>query len=127
MIYGAHVILYSNDAEADRAFFRDVLGYASQALRGAPLASVDAGHGWLIFALPPAEVAVHPTEGPESHELYLMCDDAKAFVAEMNKKNIPCSPIEEQRWGSITRLTLPGGGKLGVYQPKHPSPIAPKS
>jgi hypothetical protein len=117
MIHGAHVILYSKDAEADRAFFRDVLEYPS----------VDAGHGWLIFALPPAEVAVHPAEGAESHELYLMCDDAKAFVAEMNEKNVPCSPIEEQRWGSITRLTLPGGGKLGVYQPKHPSPIATKA
>jgi hypothetical protein len=116
MIHGAHVILYSKDAEADRAFFRDVLLYPS----------VDAGHGWLIFALPPAEVAVHPTEGAESHELYLMCDDVKAFVAEMNEKNVPCSPVDEQRWGSITRLTLPGGGKLGVYQPKHPSPIAPK-
>jgi hypothetical protein len=114
MIHGAHVILYSKDAEADRAFFRDVLKYPS----------VDAGHGWLIFALPPAEVAVHPTEGAESHELYLMCDDARAFVAEMHEKNVACSPIEEQRWGSITRLTLPGGGKLGVYQPKHPSPIA---
>jgi catechol 2,3-dioxygenase-like lactoylglutathione lyase family enzyme len=117
MIHGAHVILYSKDAEADRAFFRDALGYPF----------VDAGHGWLIFALPPAEVAVHPTEGTESHELYLMCDDVKAFVAEMNKRNVACSPIEEERWGSITRLTLPGGGRLGVYQPKHPSPIAPKS
>ena len=111
MIYGAHVIIYSRDAEADRAFFRDVLKYES----------ADAGHGWLIFALPPAEVAVHPSETNDVHELYLMCDDVRAFIAEMEKKNVKCARIEEQRWGSITRLTLPGGGKLGVYQPKHAS------
>ena len=113
MIYGAHVIVHSKDAEADRAFFRDVLEYRS----------VDAGHGWLIFALPPAEVAVHPSDDNDAHEFFLMCDDIQAFIAGMKQKNVECSPVDEQRWGSITRLTLPGGGKLGVYQPKHASPL----
>jgi hypothetical protein len=115
MIHGAHVIIYSTDAEADRVFFRDVLKFES----------ADAGHGWLIFALPPAEVAVHPSESNDVHELYLMCDDVRAFIAEMQKQDVTCAPIEEQRWGSITRLTLPGGGKLGVYQPNHASPLKP--
>jgi hypothetical protein len=115
VIHGAHVILYSKNAEADRAFFRDVLQYPFD----------DAGHGWLIFALPPAEVAVHPSDENDVHELYLMCDDVRAFISDMKAKKITCSPVDEQRWGSITRLTLPGGGKLGVYQPKHPSPIKP--
>jgi hypothetical protein len=113
MIHGAHVIIYSKDAEADRAFFRDVLKYDS----------VDAGHGWLIFALPPAEVAVHPSEENDVHELFLMCDDVQALIAEMRKKKVECSSVDEQRWGSITRLMLPGGGKLGIYQPKHTSPL----
>lgn len=113
MIHGAHVIIHSKDAEADRKFFRDVLKY--------PFA--DAGHGWLIFALPPAEIAVHPSDKNDVQEVYLMCDDVHALVDEMKKHRIECSPVEEQRWGSITRVTLPGGGKLGVYQPKHPSPI----
>jgi catechol 2,3-dioxygenase-like lactoylglutathione lyase family enzyme len=115
MIYGAHVIVYSKDAEADRAFFRDVLEYPF----------VDAGHGWLIFALPPAELAVHPAEQSDSHELYFMCRDVRAFVETMSGKKIACSAIDEQRWGSITRVTLPGGSKIGVYQPKHASPLAP--
>jgi hypothetical protein len=113
MIRGAHVIVYSKDADADRAFFRDVLRYES----------VDAGHGWLIFALPPAELAVHPSDENDTHELYFMCDDVHAFIAEMKKQSVPCTAVEELRWGSLTRLTLPGGGKIGVYQPKHPSPI----
>jgi hypothetical protein len=113
MIYGAHVIVYSKNADADRAFFRDILGY--------PFA--DAGHGWLIFALPPAEVAVHPSDGNDVHELYLMCDDVHALIVTMKAKNIECSTVDEQRWGSITRVTLPGGGKIGVYQPKHASPL----
>ena len=112
MIHGAHVIIYSKDAEADRAFFRDVLNYES----------VDAGHGWLIFALPPAEVAVHPSEKNDVHELFLMCDDIHALIADMKTKKVACSPVDEQRWGSITRVTLPGGGTLGIYQPKHASP-----
>ena len=113
MIHGAHVILYSQNADADRAFFRDVLKY--------PFA--DAGNGWLIFALPPAEVAVHPSEKNGQHELYLMCDDVNALIAEMAAKNVSCSPVIEQGWGSLTQLTLPGGGKLGIYQPKHASPL----
>jgi hypothetical protein len=113
MIYGAHIIVYSKNAEADRAFFRDVLKYPFE----------DAGHGWLIFALPPAEVAVHPSDENGVHELYLMCDDIHALVAEMKAKNLVCSPVEEERWGTITRLALPGGGKIGIYQPKHKSPI----
>jgi catechol 2,3-dioxygenase-like lactoylglutathione lyase family enzyme len=111
MLSGAHVILYSRDAEADRAFFRDVLGFPH----------VDVGHGWLIFGLPPAEVAVHPAEAPE-HELFLMCDDLQAFIAEMKAKNVPCSEVHQQAWGALTNLTLPGGGTLGVYQPRHARP-----
>lgn len=116
VIHGAHVIIYSKDAEADRAFFRDVLQY--------PFA--DAGHGWLIFALPPAEIAVHPSDSNDTHEFYFMCDDVRAFIEEMTKKNVACSAIDEQRWGSITRITLPGGGTIGVYQPKHASPLKPR-
>ena len=115
MIYGAHIIIYSKDPDADRAFFRDVLRYPS----------ADAGHGWLIFALPPAEVAVHPADESGKHELFFMSDDVRAFIAEMTGKGLECTAIDEQRWGSITRLTLPGGGQVGVYQPKHPSPLAP--
>jgi catechol 2,3-dioxygenase-like lactoylglutathione lyase family enzyme len=113
MINGAHVIVYSKDAEADRAFLRDVLGFRS----------VDAGHGWLIFALPPAEVAVHPAEANGAHELYLMCDDLKAEMADFEAKGVVCSKVEEQRWGSITKIRLPGGGEVGLYQPKHPTAL----
>jgi catechol 2,3-dioxygenase-like lactoylglutathione lyase family enzyme len=114
MIFGAHVIVYSKDAEADRAFLRDVLGFES----------VDAGHGWLIFALPPAEVAVHPDEKNGRHELYFMTDDLRAEMSALEKKGVRCSAVEEARWGSITMLRLPGGGDVGLYQPKHPSPLA---
>jgi catechol 2,3-dioxygenase-like lactoylglutathione lyase family enzyme len=110
MIFGAHVILYSKDAEADRAFLRDILGFAS----------VDAGHGWLIFALPPAEVAVHPAEDNTRHELYLMCHDLKAEISALSKKGVRCSEVQEARWGSITKIRLPGGSEVGLYQPKHP-------
>src|SRR2546427_11641268 len=113
MINGAHSIIYSTSPDADRAFLRDVL----------KLPNVDVGEGWLIFGLPPAEVAVHPSEENDVHELFLMCDDVQAFIAEMKMKKAECSPVDEQRWGSITRLTLPGGGKLGIYQPKHASPL----
>ena len=109
MISGAHVIVYSKNAEADRAFFRDVLGFKS----------VDAGHGWLIFALPPAEAAFHPGEKNSIHELYLMCDDLKSEMAALAKKNVTCSEIQEERWGSITKMRLPGGGDVHLYQPKH--------
>jgi hypothetical protein len=114
MIFGAHVIVYSMDATADRAFFRELLG----------LSSVDAGHGWLIFALPPAEVAVHPAEENERHELYLMCDDLKAEIAELGKKGVRCSEVQEARWGSISKIRLPGGSEVGLYQPKHPTALA---
>ena len=116
MISAAHVIVYSKNAEADRAFFRDVLGFKS----------VDAGHGWLIFALPPAEAAFHPSDGDGVHELYFMCDDLKAEIAAFAKKGVKCSKVEEQRWGSITKIRLPGGGDLGLYQPKHPTALALK-
>jgi hypothetical protein len=112
MIFGAHVIVHSQDADADRAFFADVLGFSS----------VDAGHGWLIFALPPAELAVHPDEA-ESHELYLMCDDLAAEIATLAAKGVPCSAVEEARWGSVVQVTLPGGGQVGLYQPRHASPL----
>ena len=113
MITGAHVIVYSTDAEADRAFFRDVLGFPS----------VDAGGGWLIFAMPGAETAFHPHSKNNLHELYFMCDDLPAMMRELEKKNVPCSAIHEERWGSITKLTLPGGGEIGLYQPKHPTAL----
>jgi len=116
MISGAHIVLYSKDAETDRAFLRDVLGFKS----------VDAGHGWLIFALPSAEAAVHPASESGAHELYLMCDDLKAEIAALAAKGITCSQVDEQRWGSITKITLPGGGKLGLYQPKHPTALGLK-
>jgi catechol 2,3-dioxygenase-like lactoylglutathione lyase family enzyme len=117
MIRGAHVVLYSTDAEADRAFFRDVLDYPF----------VDAGHGWLIFALPPAELAVHPAEAGDRHELYLMCDDLTAEMRALAEKGVRCSEVEEARWGSVTKIRLPGGGEVGLYQPKHPSPLVPTS
>ena len=113
MIFGAHVIVYSRDATADRAFLRDVLGFAS----------VDAGHGWLIFALPPAEAAVHPAEENERPELYLMCDDLRAEIAALAEKGVACSEVQEARWGSITKIRLPGGGEVGLYQPKHPTAL----
>jgi catechol 2,3-dioxygenase-like lactoylglutathione lyase family enzyme len=116
MILGARVIVYSKDATADRAFFRDVLGFSS----------VDAGHGWLIFALPPAELAVHPDENVGS-ELDFMCDDLKAEIRTLEAKGVRCSDVEEPRWGSVTRIRLPGGGEIGLYQPKHPSPLVPTS
>jgi catechol 2,3-dioxygenase-like lactoylglutathione lyase family enzyme len=113
MIFGAHVVLYSKDAEADRAFLRDILGFAS----------VDAGHGWLIFALPPAEAAVHPAQENGRHELYFMCSDLSAEMAALGKKGVRCSEVHEERWGSITKIRLPGGGEVGLYQPKHPTAL----
>ena len=115
MIFGAHAVVFSADAGADRAFFADVLG----------LSSVDAGGGWLIFALPPAEVAVHPADGPVRNDLYLMCDDLPAEIRALKGKGVSCSEIEEARWGTVTRIRLPGGGDVGLYQPEHPSPLAP--
>ena len=114
MIFGAHVIVYSKDATADRGFFREVLGFSS----------VDAGHGWLIFELPPAEVAVHPAEDNDRHELYFMCDDLRAEISKLGEKGVRCSEVQEARWGSITKVRLPGGSEVGLYQPKHPLALA---
>ena len=116
MIIGAHSIIYSIGAERDRAFLRDVLG-----LRG-----VDAGGGWLVFGLPPAEVAIHPSEQNDVHEFYLLTDDVAELVADLEARDIECSPVETMSWGAITHVRLPGGGKLGVYEPRHkrPKPLA---
>lgn len=112
MIIGAHSIIYSTNAVADRAFFRDVL----------KLGHVDAGEGWLIFGLPPAEVAVHPSKANNKQELFLMCDDLGAFMQELRRHHITCAPVQVRNYGLVTELTLPGGGKLGVYQPRHVRP-----
>jgi hypothetical protein len=112
MINGTHVVVHSEDAEADRTFFRDILGFPW----------VDAGHGWLIFGLPAAEAAFHPAERNDGHELYLMCDDLKNEMAALRAKGVQCSEVMEARWGSITKIRLPGGGDIGLYQPKHPKP-----
>ena len=114
MITGAHSIIYSTNADADRAFLRDVLR----------LTNGDVGGGWLIFGLPPAEVAVHPGDENDVHEFYLMCDDLEAFIAEVERHGIACEEIQDQGYGLLTQLTLPGGGKLGVYQPRHARPEA---
>ena len=114
MISGAHVIVYTKDADADRTFFRDILGFQS----------VDAGRGWLIFALPPGEAAFHPSEKNGPHELYFLCDNLKLEMAALTKKGVTCSAVREERWGSITKIRLPGGGEMGVYQPKHPTALA---
>jgi hypothetical protein len=114
MLVGAHSIIYSTNPDADRAFLRDVLG----------LPNVDVGGGWLIFGLPPAEVAVHPSDKNDLHELYLICDDVQEFVAEMKAHNIACGPVQNEGWGLLTQITLPGGGKLGIYQPRHARPPA---
>jgi len=110
MLTGAHVVIYTKDAEVDRAFFRDVLGFRS----------VDAGHGWLIFALPAAEAAFHPFEENNKHEMYFMCDDLGALMASLGKKGVRFGEIAEEQWGTRTRMMLPGGGEVGLYQPKHP-------
>jgi catechol 2,3-dioxygenase-like lactoylglutathione lyase family enzyme len=114
VIIGAHAIVFTQDAEGARAFFRDVLGFPS----------VDAGGGWLIFALPPAELAAHPTDDGTHHELYLMCDDIHATVDELRDKGAEFSrPISDEGFGLVTALELPGGGELGLYEPKHPTPL----
>ncbi|HEV2900935.1 MAG TPA: extradiol dioxygenase [Pseudaminobacter sp.] len=112
MISGAHMILYSTDAEADRAFFRDILQFPA----------VDAGGGWLIFALPPAEIAVHPAAETDGHEIYLMCDDVDATIRDLNSRKVECSAVTDEGWGLLTHISLPGGGRLGLYQPRHPVP-----
>lgn len=112
MITGAHVMLFSADADADRRFFAEVLD----------LDHVDAGGGWLIFRLPPTEAAMHPMGDAPKHELYLMCDDIEGFAHRMGERGVPCTAIQEERWGRLVAITLPGGSELGVYQPLHARP-----
>ena len=112
MITGAHTVIFSTDPEADRAFLRDVL----------ELNSVDVGEGWLIFALPPSEVAVHPSDRNDVVKFYFLCDDIHAFITGMQGRGVTCSPADDQGWGILTELTLPGGGKVGVYEPRHARP-----
>jgi hypothetical protein len=114
MLIGAHSIIYSTNPDADRAFLRDVL----------TLPNVDVGEGWLIFGLPPAEVAVHPSNKNDVHEFFLMCDDVEGFVTEMKTRKVACTPVQNQGWGLLTEVTLPGGGRLGIYQPRHARPKA---
>jgi catechol 2,3-dioxygenase-like lactoylglutathione lyase family enzyme len=111
VITGMHAVVYTRNAEADRAFFRDVLGFAS----------VDAGGGWLIFAAPPSELACHPAESNGKHELYLMCDDLQAEIARLGEKGIACGPVSDQGWGLLSTVRLPGGGDFGLYEPHHPT------
>ena len=120
MINGVHFLLYSKDAEADRAFFRDVLGFRY----------IDVGHGWLIFAMPPAEAAIHPTdreftEGKDGHlpsaVLYLMVEDLNAYIESLKAKGIQCGGLEQASWGAKTVIPLPGGAEIGLYQPRHPT------
>jgi catechol 2,3-dioxygenase-like lactoylglutathione lyase family enzyme len=113
MISGVHAVLFSPDVEGLRAFLGDVLGFPS----------VDAGGGWLIFALPPAELAAHPSDGGPRHELYLMCDDIEATTAELGAKGVEFNgPVTDEGFGLMTAIRLPGGGELGLYEPKHPTP-----
>lgn len=116
MISGVHAVIFTKDAEGLRAFLRDVVG----------LPSVDAGGGWLIFALPPAELAAHPSDGDDHHELYFMCDDVEATVEELKGKGVEFTrPIGDEGFGLMTAMKLPGGGELGLYEPRHPSPLSP--
>ena len=127
MIIGSHILFYSKDPEADRAFFRDVLEFRS----------VDVGEGWLIFAMPPAEAAFHPTEHPFTQQhggqallgavLYLMCDDLKALTASLKKKNVTCTGFQQAGWGTSTTIPLPSGASIGLYQPRHPTAFNLKS
>jgi catechol 2,3-dioxygenase-like lactoylglutathione lyase family enzyme len=113
VITGAHAVMFTRDADGLRAFLRDVLGFES----------VDAGGGWLIFALPPAELAAHPSDGDTSIELYLMCDDVEATVAELQAKGVQFTrPVSDEGWGLVTAMRVPGGGQLGLYEPRHPTP-----
>lgn len=112
MIFGAHLVLFSDDAEADRVFLSSVFG----------LDSVDAGGGWLVFALPPAEMAVHPAEAPGA-QLYMMCDDLSAEMRSLADRGVVCSEVQEARWGSVTEIGLPGGARVGVYQPRHATAV----
>lgn len=116
MITGIHAIVFSAEAEKVRAFFADVLG----------MTSVDAGGGWLIFALPPAELAVHPADGESHHELYLMCDDIHVTLAELTAKGVEVArDVSDQGWGLLAAIRLPDGSAFPIYQPRHPSPPRP--
>src|SRR3954463_16620893 len=115
MIYGSHLVVFSSDPDADRAFLAEVFGFEH----------VDAGGGWLIFGLPPAEVAVHPADAPSS-ELYLMCDDLASEMQRLEAQGVLCSAVEEARWGSVTKIGLPGGGEVGLYEPRHLAMVEPK-
>src|SRR5437764_11279168 len=114
MIFGSHVVLFSTDADADRRFLSEKLGFEH----------VDAGGGWLIFGLPPAEAAIHPAEGPGS-ELYFMCDDLAAEMQTLAEQGVQCSEVEEARWGLLTKIRLPGGCEVGLYEPRHPAMVEP--
>ena len=117
-IIGVHALVYSKKADATRAFLRDVLGWRS----------VDAGQGWLIFAMPPAELAVHPAEGDDGPpDLYLLCDDIDATVAGLKAKGVRTTKIQDAPWGRVTRITVPGGVEFGMYEPKHPLAISKRS
>ena len=116
MITGMHAIVFSPEAEKVRAFFRDALG----------LSSADAGAGWLIFALPPAELAVHPADGDSRHELYLMCDNIHATLAELRDKGVEVArDVSDQGWGLLAAIRMPDGGEFPIYEPRHPSPLRP--
>lgn len=117
MITGMHALIYSAHAEKVQEFLSDVLG----------LESVEAGEGWPIFAAPPAELAVHPTDGEPGHELYLMCDDVYATIASFKEKGVACSPVRDRGWGLVTSVELPGGESIGLYEPRHPSPLQSKA
>jgi predicted enzyme related to lactoylglutathione lyase len=116
VITGMHAIVFSQEAEKTRAFFADVLG----------LSSVDAGGGWPIFALPPAELAVHPADGDSRHQLYLMCDDIHATLAELQRKGAEVAQeVSDEGWGLLAAVRLPDGSEFPIYEPRHPSPIRP--
>jgi catechol 2,3-dioxygenase-like lactoylglutathione lyase family enzyme len=112
MLTGAHMVIFSSDVEADRAFFSEVL----------ELPSVDGGGGFLIYAVPPAELAVHEAASGGRHEVYLMCADIRAFIERLKRPGVACTPVADEGWGLLTEVSLPGGGKLGVYEPRHARP-----
>jgi catechol 2,3-dioxygenase-like lactoylglutathione lyase family enzyme len=113
-IIGMHALMYSKKDEETRRLFRDVLGFPA----------IDAGHGWLIFGAPPTELAIHPADGDEHHELYLMCDNIEATIADLRAKGVTARPIQERQWGRSTQISLPSGEELGIYEPSHPTAIA---
>ena len=112
MITGLHSVIFTTDADKDRAFFRDVLNFPH----------VDVGGGWLIFATPPSEIAFHPSDVNDKHEIYFLCDDVQAQIEELESAGSKCAPIKKEDWGLVTSFTLPGGGSIGLYQPFHPQP-----